>query len=353
MTTRRNIFLGHYHYLHIIGWWLFWLYEVIVGFLNGNLLEGNSFLQLNLSFLVAVVLTYVIKVWVFDKLWGRYPVWVVFVLSPVFCFAIAYIEFLLYCILYKIVISPGFSIGKMSWQEQLNFALVWVRPIGSWMVVYYIVRLYRAYYQGRMGRLRARVQERKAALMALKKRLNPSFLLGNLQHIAHLVDNDPIAAEQTTLDLSVILRHYLVQHTHTFQHLGQELAVVRVFLAAEQRRLPQPFTYAVQTISGLDKVKCPATLLLSVTEKALELCLQSPATNRQVHINAKVENNDCLVEVVYTSEGPDSPSMEAGAWQGLIEGWGQQLAYLYKGQAAAKLLSPAKGTTGCVFKIPL
>ena len=72
---------------------------------------------------------------------------------------------------------------------------------------------------------------------ALQARMQPHFLFNALNTVAELVRSDPAAAEATVEDLSAILRAPLKQGDVATRALRDELALVRAFVAVEQRRL--------------------------------------------------------------------------------------------------------------------
>ena len=116
----------------------------------------------------------------------------------------------------------------------------------------------------------ARAALADAKLAALQARMQPHFLFNALNTVASLVKSDPEAAEATVEDLSAILRASLKRGDATTWPIREELALVRAFVAVEQRRLGHRLSVEWKIDSGTANEAVPALSLQPLVENAIK-----------------------------------------------------------------------------------
>ncbi|HAT33996.1 MAG TPA: sensor histidine kinase [Janthinobacterium sp.] len=84
--------------------------------------------------------------------------------------------------------------------------------------------------------LESRLMAQEAQLRMLRSQIDPHFLFNSLNSISALTASDPSAARAMTVALADFFRHSLGMEAHTNITLGQEMALVRLFLEIEQVR---------------------------------------------------------------------------------------------------------------------
>ena len=84
--------------------------------------------------------------------------------------------------------------------------------------------------------LEARLMAQDAELRMLRTQIDPHFLFNSLNSISALTSQDPKAARQMTLELASFFRQSLGMEAHKKVTLGQEMVLIRHFLAIEQVR---------------------------------------------------------------------------------------------------------------------
>lgn len=116
-------------------------------------------------------------------------------------------------------------------------------------------------------RRRARA-ESEARLAALHARIRPHFLFNSLNTIAALIPEDPPGAEAALLDLAELFRRAL--GAQTWIPLDEELALLRRYLALEQRRLGERLRVDWRdTRRKWTGARVPALLLQPLVENAV------------------------------------------------------------------------------------
>jgi LytS/YehU family sensor histidine kinase len=84
--------------------------------------------------------------------------------------------------------------------------------------------------------LEARLMAQDAELRMLRTQIDPHFLFNSLNSISALTSQDAGAARRMTLELASFFRQSLGMEAHKKVTLGQEMVLIRHFLAIEQLR---------------------------------------------------------------------------------------------------------------------
>ena len=119
-----------------------------------------------------------------------------------------------------------------------------------------------------MRQLRAKVLTTE--LEALQARINPHFLFNTLNSIAALIREDPVRAENMTLQLSALFRYTLQAPRAGLVTLGEELVIVQGYLAIEQERLGSRLTAEIDVDAALHDHRIPALTLQPLVENAIK-----------------------------------------------------------------------------------
>jgi hypothetical protein len=102
-------------------------------------------------------------------------------------------------------------------------------------VHYLVIEFVRAQGAEQRG-LEARLMAQDAELRMLRTQIDPHFLFNSLNSISALTSQDPKAARRMTLELASFFRQSLGMEAHKKVTLGEELVLIRHFLAIEQVR---------------------------------------------------------------------------------------------------------------------
>lgn len=123
----------------------------------------------------------------------------------------------------------------------------------------------------------ARLSEQlsSARFAALQAQLNPHFLFNTLNTIAVLVrDNDRQGAVRIVEHLSEVLRRTLSRHRANEVTLGEELELVRQYVAIEQARFSDRLRPEFRIADGLLSAAVPSFALQHLVENGT-LCFST------------------------------------------------------------------------------
>jgi signal transduction histidine kinase len=195
----------------------------------------------------------------------------------------------------------------------------------------------------------------EAELRALRAQLNPHFLFNALNTIGYLMRAAPERAFGTLLDLTRLLRAVLKRSGGDFATLGQELELVRAYLAIEGARFEDRLRVVVDVPEPLRAWLVPPLVLQPLVENAIKHGITLRAEGGEVAIVARrLEADETLMlQVVDTGMGASEGAMAAGRRQGFglssIEG---RLVAYYGARASLEIASQPGLGTRVTLRIP-
>jgi LytS/YehU family sensor histidine kinase len=151
--------------------------------------------------------------------------------------------------------------------------------------------------------VQARAAADKAALEALRRRLEPHFLFNALNVLRATIRVDPQQARELVSNLADLYR-YLLSHPEDAP-LREEVAHARAYLEIESARLgPGRLSVEVQIDPSVEHRSVPALLLQPLVENAVKHGIGNRTGRGLIVIRALPDHGDVLIEVEDSSEGP-------------------------------------------------
>lgn len=195
----------------------------------------------------------------------------------------------------------------------------------------------------------------EAELRALRAQLNPHFLFNALNTIAYLMRAAPERAFGTLIDLTRLLRAVLKRSGGDFVTLGQELELVRAYLAIEGARFEDRLRIVVDVPDSLQAWQVPSLVLQPLVENAIKHGITLRAEGGEVSIVARRNEADhgLILQVVDTGIGASEGRLAAGRGQGLgLSSVERRLAAYYGPRASLEIASQPGLGTRVTLRIP-
>jgi two-component system, LytTR family, sensor kinase len=199
----------------------------------------------------------------------------------------------------------------------------------------------------------ARLSEQlsNARFAALQAQVNPHFLFNTLNTIAVFVrDNDRQAAVRIVEQLSEVLRTTLSRHRMNEVPLGEELELVRQYVAIEEARFSDRLRPEFDIDDSLLSAAVPSFALQHLVENAIRHGIaKSPDAGRLV-IAARRDGD--TLEISVTDDGigiDDDLIMPQGHG---VENTRERLRALYGGSATLDIARRAEGGTIATLRAP-
>lgn len=162
----------------------------------------------------------------------------------------------------------------------------------------------------------ARVLAREMEVKALRKQLDPHFLFNSLNSISSLIQLDPAAAREMTIDLAQFFRQTLSLGERERIRLDEELELVQHYLAIEQRRLGDKLRVCVEADAACRKAWLPPLVLQPLVENAVKHGIRQLDHGGLIELSAR-HAGDRLVLRVSNPVDATAPRDATGLGQGL------------------------------------
>ena len=199
----------------------------------------------------------------------------------------------------------------------------------------------------------ARLSEQlsSARFAALQAQLNPHFLFNTLNTIAVLVrDNERQGAVRIVEQLSDVLRSTLTRHQANEVTLGEELELVRQYVAIEQARFSDRLRPEFRIPDTLLSSAVPSFALQHLLENAIRHCIARRTEAGLLIVAA--ERVDEFLQLTVIDDGPGIDlQLTAPAGHG-IENTRERLRALYGARASLEITRRPEGGTIATLRVP-
>lgn len=190
-----------------------------------------------------------------------------------------------------------------------------------------------------------------ARFAALQAQLNPHFLFNTLNTIAVLVrDNDQRGAVRIVEHLSEVLRRTLSRHRVNEVTLGEELELVKQYVAIEQARFSDRLRPEFRIADPLMSAAVPSFALQHLVENAIRHGIAKHPDAGFLLVTA--ERVDDMLEITVVNDGVSiDPNVPIPAGHG-IENTRERLRALYGDSASLEISPRAEGGTIATLRLP-
>jgi sensor histidine kinase YesM len=199
----------------------------------------------------------------------------------------------------------------------------------------------------------ARLSEQlsSARFAALQSQLNPHFLFNTLNTIAVLVrDDDRQGAVRIVEHLSELLRSTLTRHQANEVTLGEELELVREYVAIEQARFSDRLRPEFSIPDGLLSAAVPSFSLQHLVENAIRHGIARRSEAGSLIVAA--ERDGEFLQLTVSDDGPGiDPSIAPPAGHG-IENTRERLRALYGARGLLEIKPGREGGTIAILRVP-
>ncbi len=247
-----------------------WSFYTILNFIFlslSNTLNRTLGISLCAIFLSGVLLTEVFRAFVIQKNWLSKPALQILprvlllniVMGIVLQLAQTAIEFF--------IRTDGTGLfGVRFTLGALNFSFVFF----FWSLIYFTVHYIENFRRAEIQGLRLQALSRETELNRLKSQLNPHFMFNAMNSIRALVDENPQRAKEAVTQLANILRNTLQLGKARLIPFGQELELVRDYLALESVRLEERLKIDWKIAHGSEQREVPPLMLQTLVENCIK-----------------------------------------------------------------------------------
>lgn len=181
-----------------------------------------------------------------------------------------------------------------------------------WTALYYGVKFYQLFEAEHQRLLRVESEQRESALKLakaesqtrdaqikmLRYQINPHFLFNTLNAVNSLIASGRAgAASEMVLHLSRFLRYSLENDPAQQVTMGQEAAMLGLYLAIEKVRFAERLTVTVAIADEVAECAIPSLLLQPLVENSIKYAIATSDQGGDIAINASCEDGQLLITV--------------------------------------------------------
>jgi len=218
--------------------------------------------------------------------------------------------------------------------ELLSLVLNWTVLLLLWSFGYFTYHFFIQSRREEVRNLRLETANREGQLGNLRAQLNPHFMFNALNGIRALVDEDPALAKQAITQLSAILRNAMSSVRRKVVPLGEEIDIVKAYLALEAMRYEERLRVSFDVDPALEREPVPPMLLQTLVENAVRHGIATLPGGGDLHIVA-AEGPEGLVLTIRNS-GTYRPGTSKGNGIGL-RNTRRRLELIYGPKASLKI----------------
>lgn len=231
----------------------------------------------------------------------------------------------------------------------LNRAINWGLLLIIWSVAYLAYCYFILNRREEIRNLRLETANRENQLNTLRAQMNPHFMFNALNGIRALVDEDPDQAKRAITQLSAILRNAMASVKRRTVPLGEEIDIVKAYLALESMRYEERLRTQIHVDPTLERNLVPPMLLQTLVENAVRHGIAHLPAGGDLVIDAVPGTNATVITV--RNSGSYRPVKGKGGGIGL-RNTRRRLELLY-GAAAALHIREVDGSVVTTVIIPL
>jgi signal transduction histidine kinase len=173
-----------------------------------------------------------------------------------------------------------------------------------------------------------------ARMRLLSAQVQPHFLFNTLANVQALVESGSSRAAQLLQSLTEYLRAAMPRLDGGASTLGQEVELVRAYLALMQMRMPDRLQFTLQVDPTTLPLHCPPMTLLTLVENAVRHGIDPAEDGGRIEIRADRRNGRCLLSVADTGVGVQSGGGGLGTGLAALR---ERLLLVYGGEARLTL----------------
>jgi signal transduction histidine kinase len=250
-----------------------------------------------LEFLIGVGTSHLYRHVVLQRGWLQRDIGFVLPRLSALALLLAFAAFGAEVLVHDLVLTGFEHLSDQPAQDLFVRLLNWAVLLFIWSLIYFAYSWFMRGRREEIRNLRLETANRENQLSTLRAQLNPHFMFNALNGIRALVDEDPEQAKRAITHLSAILRNAMNSVKRRTVPLGEELDIVKAYLALEAMRYEERLRTAIEIQPGLERIPVPPMLLQTLVENAVRHGIANLQGGGDLHIAATRTDGHLVVTV--------------------------------------------------------
>lgn len=210
--------------------------------------------------------------------------------------------------------------------------LNWTVLLFLWSLCYMAYAYFVRHRREEIRNLRLETANRENQLNNLRAQMNPHFMFNALNGIRALIDEDPEQAKRAITQLSAILRNAMSTVKRKVVPLGEEIDIVKAYLALEAMRYEERLRTQFDVDPALEREPVPPMVLQTLVENAVRHGIAKLPGGGDVLIRVRRDAGDMVLSVHNSGHYAPGTGNERPARQGIgLRNTRKRLEMLYGG----------------------
>ncbi|MEX1132308.1 MAG: histidine kinase [Flavobacteriales bacterium] len=295
-TPSRRATRVLYWSTQVVSWLLFVGLFVLWNYINGTL-SADGLKVMGLVFATGVGVSHLFRFFILRFHWLQHDIGYVLPRLSLGALLLGLVAFLLEGVIHDLLFSGFAPLLQRSGVELFGRVLNWTVLLLLWGMAYFGYALFVRSRREEIRNLRLETANRENQLGNLRAQMNPHFMFNALNGIRALIDEDPEQAKRAITQLSAILRNAMATVKRKVVPLGEELDVVKAYLALEAMRYEQRLRVSFAVEDGLERQPVPPMLLQTLVENAVRHGVANIPEGGEVLIGARLEGTSMVLFV--------------------------------------------------------
>src|SRR6478735_9978826 len=260
----------YYWQCQLLGWGTMGLSMLFFGYIYGQKINVQFVMRIMVVVMVGIISTHVFRAFIKKTGWMLLPVEKVIPRLIIGAIATSILTGILI-----IVFNEIFSLAENKsrfdfFTRLLNNSVNSGIFIIPWIMIYYFYHYIEKSRKQQLDTLKLEALVKELELKTIKAHINPHFIFNALNSIRALIDENPVRARTAVTELSNILRSSMQTEKGETVSLGEELKIVKDYLALENMRFEDRLKIEYEIDDDTLDQQVPPMMLQTLVENAIK-----------------------------------------------------------------------------------
>ena len=317
----------------VLGWGLYFGLSLVASYIDGTY-DPRLWDVMLPEMLTGIGVSHLLRRTIIKRHWLEQPIGMVLPRIALASVALGLVAFMIEGVLVSFALNGLDAVLARETLGHVGRVVNWSALLAVWSFLYFAYGYFMRHRREEIRNLRLETASRENQLNTLRAQMNPHFMFNALNGIRALIDEDPDRAKRAITQLSAILRNAMSSVKRRTVPLGEELDIVKSYLALEHMRYEERLRVRFDVDADLEREQVPPMLLQTLVENAVRHGVAKLPQGGDLVIGAHRGVSGVVLSV--SNSGHYEPGKVNGTGIGL-RNTRRRLELIYGGQASMRI----------------